>query len=209
MRVQYRITLRRIDPALMKEMKMHKVSKILVPIDFSPESGWALRDASALARETGAQLIALHVIDEKVERDILRSSLAPGDGLPFPSDGLAAVPLDVLMRERALDLWNFVEHEAEPLSQDRIKKVVRLGKLTREIANFMRDEEVDLLVLKLRRRRLFPDLTTLKLVTIAGQHSYLVLLDPPAARDRPEPKNGLLTFAQLPAARLLSSRQAI
>ncbi len=188
---------------------MHKVRKILVPIDFSPDSGRALRDASSLARETGAQLIALHVIDENVERDILLSSIAPVDGLPFPLDGSATVPLDVRMRERALDLWNFVEHEAEPLSQDRIKKVVRLGKLTREIANFMRDEDVDLLVLKLRRRQLFPDLTTLKLVTIAGRHSWPVLLDPPPARDRPEPKNGLLTFDLLPAARLLSSRQAI
>ena len=44
---------------------MHKVRKILVPIDFSPESGRALRNAATLARETKAQLIALHVIDEK------------------------------------------------------------------------------------------------------------------------------------------------
>jgi hypothetical protein len=91
--------------------------------------------------------------------------------------------------------------EAGPLSQDRVKKVVRLGKFTRAITNFMRDEEVDLLILKLRRRRLFPDLTTLKLVTIAGRLSCPVLLDPPGARDLPEPKNGLLTFALLPAAR--------
>lgn len=91
---------------------MHKVKKILVPIDFSPESGQALRDAASLARETWAQLIALHVIDENVERDMLLSSIVPVDGLPFPLDGSATVPLDVLMRERALDLWNFVEHEA-------------------------------------------------------------------------------------------------
>ncbi|MEO6164945.1 MAG: universal stress protein [Candidatus Binatia bacterium] len=188
---------------------MDKVRKILVPIDLSPESGQALRDAASLARETWAQLIALHVIDENLERDRLRSSIAPVDGFPFPLDGSPTVPLDVLMRERALDLWNFVEREAEPLSQDRIKKVVRLGKLTREIANFMRDEEVDLLVLKLRRRWLFPDLTTLKLVIVAGRHSCPVWLDPPVARHRPQPKNGLLTFDQLPAARLLSSRPAI
>ena len=46
---------------------MDKVRKILVPIDFSPESAQALRDASTLAREIAAQLIALHVIDEKAE----------------------------------------------------------------------------------------------------------------------------------------------
>jgi nucleotide-binding universal stress UspA family protein len=190
-----------INPILLKDMNMHKVTKILVPIDFSTESGHALRDAASIARETGAQLIALHVIDEKVESDRLLSSIVPVDGWRFPLDGLATIPLDLVMRERALDLWNFVEREAEPLSQDKVKKVVRLGKFTREITNFMRDEEVDLLVLKLRRRRLFPDLTTLKLVTIAGRLSCPVLLDPPAARDRPEPKNGLLTFDLLPAAR--------
>ena len=188
---------------------MHKVTKILVPIDFSPESRQALRDAASIARETGAQLIALHVIDERVERDLLLSSIVSVDGWRFPADGLAAIPLDLVMRERALDLWNFVEREAEPLSQDRVKKVVRLGKFTREITNFMRDEEVDLLVLKLRRRRRFPELTTLQLVTIAGRLSCPVLLDPPAVRDLPEPKNGLLTFNLLPTWRFLSCRQAI
>ena len=109
---------------------MAQVTKILVPIDFFPESGQALRDAAALARETWAQVIALHVIDENLERDMLLSSIVPVDRLPFPANGSATVPLDVLMRERALDLWNFVEREAEPMSRENIKKVVRLGKLT-------------------------------------------------------------------------------
>ena len=188
---------------------MAQVTKILVPIDFSPESGQALRDAAALTRATWAQLIALHVIDENLERDMLLSSIVPVDGLPFPLNGSATVPLDVLMRERALDLWNFVEREAEPLSRDRIKKVVRLGKLTTEISNFMREEEVDLLVLKLRRRRLFPDLTTLKLVTIAGRLSCPVLLEPPVPRQRPEPRAGLLIFNLLAQVKLLCRRPVI
>ena len=48
-------------PILVTEMKMAQLTKILIPIDFSPESGQALRDAAALARETWSQLIALHV----------------------------------------------------------------------------------------------------------------------------------------------------
>jgi len=80
-----------------------------------------------------------------------------------------------------------------------------MGKLTREIATFMQDEEVDLLVLKQRQRRLFPDLTTLKLVTLAGRLSFPVLLDPPQHRDRSEPKRGLLIFDLLAQARLLRS----
>lgn len=177
---------------------MHKARMILVPIDFSPESGRALRDASSLARETGAQLIALHVIDEKAERNILLSSIAPVAGLPFRIGSSATVPVDVMLRERTLDLWNFVEHEAGPMDQDRISKVVRIGKLAGEISKFMLKQEVDLLVLKLRRRWLFPDFTTLKLLRIAGRLSCPVLLDPPAARDRPQPRNGLLAFDLLP-----------
>lgn len=188
---------------------MHKVRKILVPIDFSPESGRALRNAASLARETGAQVIALHVIDDKAERDIFLSSIASVDGLPFLLDSSAIVPVDVMMRERTLDLWIFVEHQAGPMNQDRIRKVVRIGKLAREITAFMSHEDVDLLVLKVRQRRLFPDFRTLKLVKIAGRLSCPVLLDPPADRDRSEPRNGLLAFDLLAQVKLLSSRQTV
>ncbi len=186
---------------------MHKVRKILVPIDFSPESGRALRDACALARETGAQLSALHVIDEKAERDILLSSIAPVDGLPFLIDSSAGVRVDVMMRERTLDLWNFIAHHAGAMNQDRIRKVIKIGKLVKEIAKFIRDEDVDLLVLRLRRSRWFPDFTTLRLRTIAGRLSCPVLLDPAAARQRSEPRSGLLVSNLLAQVKLLSSRQ--
>jgi hypothetical protein len=56
---------------------------------------------------------------------------------------------------------------------------------------------------ELRQRRLLPDLTTLKLVTIAGRLSCPVLLDSPARRDRSEPKNGLLAIDLLAQAKLL------
>ena len=173
---------------------MEKMRKILVPIDFSLESGRALRDAVALGRETGSQVVALHVIDEKAERDVVLSAIAPVDGLPFFLDSYAMVPLDVLRRERTLDLWNFVAQYAGRIHQERIQKVVRMGKLTREISTFMRDEDVDLLVLKQRQRRLLPDLAMLKLVTIAGRLSCPVLLDPPAPCDRSDPRTGLLDF---------------
>jgi nucleotide-binding universal stress UspA family protein len=190
-------------------MKMHKVRKILVPIDFSPESGRALRNAAALARETQAQLIALHVIDEKTERKILLSSIAPVDGLPFPLDNAVPIPVDVMLHERALDLWNFVAHQAGRMNQDRIRKVVRIGKLAKEISAFMSSEDVDLLVLELRQRRLFPDFATLRLLTIAGRLSCPVLIDPPAMPERSEPRNGLHAFDLLAQFKLLTSRQIV
>jgi len=182
---------------------MQKMRKILVPIDFSQESGLALRDAVALGRETGAQVIALHMIDGNAEGDFLRSPIAPVDGLPFLLDSYAAVPVDVMLRERNLDLWNFVAQYAGRTHQQRTRKVVRMGKLTRGITAFMRDENVDLLVLKQRRRRMFPDLATLKLINIAGRLSCPVLLDPPVPRKRSAPRNGLLALDLLARARLL------
>ncbi len=92
-----------------------------------------MRDASALARETGAQIAALHVIDQKAERDILLSSIAPVDGLPFVIDSSAGFRVDVMVRERTLDLWNFIEHHAGPMNQDRVRRAVRIGKLAEEV----------------------------------------------------------------------------
>src|SRR5258706_14830568 len=106
-------------------MKMDKVSKILVPVDFSPESAQALRNAVALARKTAAQLIALHVIDEKAERDILLTSIAPVEGLPFLLDKSAPVTLDVMLRERTLNLCNFLEHKTVATNQTTISKFIR------------------------------------------------------------------------------------
>ena len=63
---------------------MPQVTKILVPIDFSCESGQALRDAAALARKTWAQLIALHVIDENLERDSCRPRSCRSTVCRFP-----------------------------------------------------------------------------------------------------------------------------
>ena len=123
-----------------------RLQQILVPIDFTQESGRALRDAVALGRETGSVVVALHVIDEKAERDVLLSAIAPVDGLPFFLDSYATVPVDVLRRERTLDLWNFVAQYAGRMQQERVRKVIRMGKLTREITTFMQDEAVDLLV---------------------------------------------------------------
>ncbi len=187
---------------------MDKIRRILVPVDFSPESAQALRNALALARETAAQLIALHVIDEKAERDILLTSIAPVEGLPFLLDGSAPVTLDVMLRERTLDLCNFVEHETVAPNQASIRKVIRIGKLTKEITVFMRDEAVDLLVLKLPRRRLIPNFTTLKLVKIAGKMSCPVLLDPPMRRER-QPRKGLPVLDLLAQLKPSGSRRLI
>src|SRR5262245_36724202 len=160
---------------------MQKVKKILVPIDFSKESAAALRDAVSLVRETRAELIALHVIDVSAESDFLLSWIARVEGFPLRLDDSRNFPLDVVWRERALDLWNFVERTGGSTSCDRITKLIRMGSLATETAAVIREEHVDLLVLKLRKRFVFPDLGALKLLRIARRLSCPVLVGPPVA----------------------------
>jgi hypothetical protein len=64
---------------------MRKIKKILVPIDFSEESVRALKYG-----------------------DFLMSSVAVLEGSPFSANEFPTVRVDVLLRERSLDLWNFI-----------------------------------------------------------------------------------------------------
>lgn len=160
---------------------MQKIEKILVPIDFSEASAAALRHALSLARETRAKLVALHVIDVSAESDFLLSWLAPVEGFPIWLNDSRCVPLDVLRRERTLDLWNFVARTAGSARCDGITKFIRMGSLGREMASVIREEHVDMLVVNLRRRFVLPDLGALKLLRIARRLSCPVLVGPPAS----------------------------
>ena len=160
---------------------MQKVEKILVPIDFSGESAAALRDAVSLVRETKAKLIALHVIDVCAESDFLLSCIAPVEGFPLQLNDSRNFPMDLLRRERSLDLWNFVERTVGSGSHDKITKLIRIGGRVREITSVIREEHIDLLVLRLRKRFVFPDLAALKILRIARRLSCPVLVGPPAA----------------------------
>jgi len=177
---------------------MQKVEKILVPIDFSNESAAALRDAVSLVRETKAKLIALHVIDVCAESDFLLSCIAPVEGFPLQLNDSRNFPMDVLRRERSLDLWNFVDRTVGSASHDRITKLIRIGSRVREITAVIREEHIDLLVLKLRKRFVFPDLAALKILRIARRLSCPVLVGPPAAGGGSEPGRRRLVLKTAP-----------
>lgn len=112
---------------------MQKVEKILVPIDFSAESGAALRDAVSLVRETKAQFS--------------HRRFAAGKN-----------PRSVELRRA----------DSRLAGHDRITKLIRMGSRTREISAVIREEHVDLLVLKLRKRFVFADLGALNLSGLPG-----------------------------------------
>ena len=67
---------------------MRKVEKVLIPIDFTEESARALKRATALATENGAELLALHVVDARTLRNYFLSSLATPEDPPFVAKNL-------------------------------------------------------------------------------------------------------------------------
>jgi nucleotide-binding universal stress UspA family protein len=171
---------------------MRKVEKILVPIDFSEESARALKRAMGLATENGAELIALHVVDARSLRNYFLSSLAAPEDPPFMSEETPTISLDLLLRERALDLWNFVNRSVQGIHRAKVTRRVRLGSLIKEIAAITQEENIDLVVLELRKWRVFPDLATLKLLKMVKSLPCPVLLDPPIAKDSHEPRRPLV-----------------
>jgi universal stress protein A len=176
---------------------MRKVNKILVPIDFSEASARALKYALSLAEETRSELVALHVIEKTDDNDFFMSSVALLEGSPFPVNEFPAIPVDVLLQERSLDLWNLIGRTIEANNQVKITKRIRMGSLLKEMTATIHEEGVDLVVLELRKRS-FPNLGALKLVKMIRSLSCPVLLDPPIAHDQYEPGKRLLWFQPKP-----------
>jgi len=171
---------------------MRKVEKILVPIDFTGESARALKRAMALATENGAELIALHVVDARSLRNCFLSSLAAPEDPPCMSEEAPTISLDLLLRERALDLWNFVNRNLQGTHRAKVTRRVKLGSSVKEIAAITQEENIDLIVLELRKWRLFPDLATLKLLKMVKSLPCPVLLDPPITRNSHPPRRPLV-----------------
>lgn len=177
---------------------MQNVKKLLVPIDFSAESEKALKYASSLAKQIDAEVIALYVVEDILEEGIL-AYIFPPDGWPFLDMQPSVRPLDLLLRERALDLWRFIERTVHDNGAAKVKRMVRLGKVREEIASVAREENIDLVVLELRKRLLFPTLATRKLLKIISKLPCPVLLAPPIDEDTPKRGKGLRVFHRIPA----------
>ena len=177
---------------------MNNVNKLLVPIDFSPESEKALRYASSLAKQINAELIALHVIENPTAEQSVLSLIYPPEGWPFFDENPAVRPLDTLLRERALDLWNFIDRIIPDKSSAKIKRLVRLGALRDEIVAVAREEHIDLIVLELRNGYLFPNLATRRLLKMIEKLPYPVLLAPPLADETPKRGKWLRAFFPMP-----------
>ena len=179
-----------------QEVNMRELEKILVPIDFSEESAKALRYALLLAADTTAELVALHVLDESTDLYGFMSSLAALESSPFFAAESSNIPVDVLLRETAVDLTNFIERTIGKHLPVRITKKVRIGSLIKEITKTIQEEKIDLIVLELQKRLPFPDLATLKLVKMIRSLPCPILLDPRAAQDGPDEYRRSLIWLQ-------------
>lgn len=171
---------------------MKTVQKILVPVDFSEQSAKGLKYAASLAQEMKAELIVLHVFD-KNKRYPMLESLATLEGWPVPPRGFPRIPVDVWFREKALDLYHFIEKGIRDPGRLKIKRRVRIGKPVEEIITLAREEEVDLIVLQTRKESFFSYLTARgRFLKLIWQFPYPVLLTPPRSDDGREPGRPLI-----------------
>ncbi len=156
---------------------MNTVGKILVPVDFSDDSAEALNSAVLLARKTQAEVTVMHVA-QKQEADAFLNFVAVMEGFPtfHPRTG---IPVDRLLREKALDLYRFIETVVRNPGQLKITRKVALGNPAEKIFGVVAEERIDLVVLARKRKSMFAYLTTQgKLLRIISRCPCPVLLTP-------------------------------
>lgn len=162
---------------------MSQFKKILVPVDFSEQSVNALQYAYSLAGQTKAQVIVLHVGNKSAPMSHLAPDVPPIEGWPLCFEDPVRLPGDILLRESALDLSNFLERSTPKPWQVRITKKLRLGKPIKEIAAIAREERIDLVVLGLRKRFFFSYFLNGQLLKLIERLPSPVLLAPPKGRE--------------------------
>jgi len=190
---------------------MRDVRKILVPIDFSDGSAAAFKHAAAMAKQTRAELLVLHVIPAYSLQDHFMASLGGPDSVSFMDRDYPAISMDVLLQETVYELEDFIEQNWEGMAGIHIAKKLRVGSLVKEIAMIVEEEKIDLMVVELQRSVPFPNLTTLKLISLARRLPCPVLLNAPIAKDDHRSKGRLIPLRpmRLPQVLNVSSSGAL
>jgi nucleotide-binding universal stress UspA family protein len=158
---------------------MNTVQKILVPINFSEDSANGLKYAVSLAQKTQAELVVLHVAQKK-DADFFLDLLAVMEGCPMLNPP-ARVPVDQLLREKALDLYRFIEKVVRNPGQLKIRRKVALGDKAEKIVGVAKEERIDLVVFGVRKKSLDRG----KLLKMISKFPCPVLLKPPFGEPRP------------------------
>jgi nucleotide-binding universal stress UspA family protein len=158
---------------------MNSVRKILVPINFSEESANGLKYAVSLAEKTQAEVVVLHVTQKK-EAESFLGLLALMEGAPMLNPP-PAIPVDRLLREKALDLYRFIEKAVKNPGRLTIRRKIALGDIAKKIARVAREEKIDLVVLGIRQQ----SLTRGKLLKMLSRFPCPVLLKTPIGEPWP------------------------
>jgi nucleotide-binding universal stress UspA family protein len=132
---------------------MNTLRKILVPVDFSEDSANDLKYAVSLAQKAQAELLVLHVT-QKEEADHFLDLLAFMEGAPAVNRP-TRIPVDRLLREKALDLYRFIERVVTYPGRLTIRRKVVLGNPAETLLRVVEDENVDLVVLTVRNKSIF------------------------------------------------------
>jgi nucleotide-binding universal stress UspA family protein len=137
---------------------MKRFRKILVPVNFSDDSANRLNYAASLAEETQSELVVLHVTQKEEARSFV-NFLALMEGWPMLNNP-TAIPVDRLVREKALDLYRFIEKVIRNPGRLKIRRKVALGHEQEKILRVAREEDIDLVVLGILNKSLFSNLMT-------------------------------------------------
>lgn len=165
---------------------MNKFRKILVPVNFSEDSASGLKYAVSLAEGTQAELVVLHVTQKKEANSFL-DLLAVMEGSPALNPP-AGIPVDRLLREKALDLYRFIEKVVRSPGRLKISRRVALGSKEEKILETVNAESIDLVVLAVRKKSFFPHLMARgKMLKMISRFPCPVLLKIPFFEPWPRP----------------------
>ena len=157
---------------------MSALKKILVPVDFSEESANDLKYAVSLAQETEAELVVLYVT-KKEDANNFYDLLAVVEGAPMLNRP-ARISVDRLLSEKALDLYRFIEKVVRDPERLMIRRKVVLGNKAETILRVIEEENIDLVVLTIRNKSIFPYLMNRrKLLKIISRFPCPVVFKPP------------------------------
>ncbi len=116
----------------------HIMRKILVPTDFSDESYAALRHALGMAKQSGGEILLVHVVEPIHPFPVNNLTHSAGDLPPDPAFN---------MGEDAQNLLARVGEEAATKSDIPVQTALRIGRAYDQIVQAAKDNTVDLIVI--------------------------------------------------------------